>query len=57
MFHQFVVWLAGAVGKSGYPGIVILMTLVDGCGILALSIGENETDVHGIRKADDSMTV
>jgi Na+(H+)/acetate symporter ActP len=57
MFHQFVVWLAGAVGKSGYPGIVILMALVDGCSILALSIGENETDVHGIRKADDSMTV
>jgi membrane protein DedA with SNARE-associated domain len=27
MFHQFVVWLAHAVGQWGYPGIVLLMTL------------------------------
>ena len=57
MFHQFVVWLAGTVGQLGYPGIVMLMALVDGCGILVLSIGENGIDVRGIRKTDDSMTV
>lgn len=27
MFHQFVVWLASAVGQLGYPGIVMLMAL------------------------------
>jgi len=27
MFHQFVVWLAHAVGQWGYPGIVLLMAL------------------------------
>jgi membrane protein DedA with SNARE-associated domain len=27
MLHQFVVWLADTVGRWGYPGIVMLMTL------------------------------
>jgi membrane protein DedA with SNARE-associated domain len=27
MFHQFIVWLADTVGRWGYPGIVMLMTL------------------------------
>jgi hypothetical protein len=56
-YHLFVVWLASTIGKLGYPGIVMLLALVDGCGILVLSIGENGTDVRGIRKTDDSMTV
>lgn len=27
MFHQFVVWIADAVGRLGYPGIILLMAL------------------------------
>jgi hypothetical protein len=35
----------------------MLKALIDRCGILVRSIGENGTDVRGIRKTDDSMTV
>ena len=57
MFHQFVVWLASAVGQLGYPGIVMLMTSMltfrnNGnqfsiiCMILAFS--KSDTDQHGL---------
>jgi len=54
-FHPFVAWLASTVGQRGYPGIVMLMALVVGCGILVLSIVANGTDVRGVRKEDDTI--
>ena len=43
MFHQFVVWLAHAVGQWGYPGIV----LPHGPGILLFSVSQRGGDPAG----------